>query len=98
MFAVMEHTDRFLLEVAVFGGVNVHKFLGIPVDKREPGTLDLYHQPVPLLESMGDVGNGKLYCFHFIGGEGDGFLKAFTKAAAHDLAIDEHLIAAHGSD
>src|ERR1700729_2431292 len=95
MFTVMEHANRFFLEVAVFGGINVHEFLRIPVNEWEPGTLHLYHQPVTLLESVGHIGDGKLYGFYFIGREWHGFLEAFTEAAAHNLAVDEHLIAAH---
>src|ERR1700744_3258328 len=91
----MEHAYRFLLEVAVFGGINVHKFLRIPVAERAPRALYLYHQPVAFFERMGDVGDRKLYGLHLIGGERQRFLKAFTETSAHDLAVDQHLVTAH---
>src|SRR5579859_5575304 len=96
MIAVMEYADRLLLEIAVVGCVNVHKFLRIPVDKREPGTLHLDHQPVPLPERMRYIGDGELHCLHLAGSKGFWRFKTFPEAAAHDLAMDKHLVAAHG--
>src|ERR1700744_5190554 len=96
MFAVMEYADSLLLEIAVIGGINVYKFLRIPVDEREPGALDLDHQAVSFLKGMGDIGNGPFDRLHLAGSKGNRFFEAFAEAAAHDLGMYQHLVAAHG--
>ena len=47
----MYSVDSFL-EILLFGLVNVHELLGIPVDHRKPGALDLHHDFVTLAEAV----------------------------------------------
>ena len=51
----MVHSLRGLLKVGFFRIIDVDKFLWVPVDHREPGALNLHHQPVSLLERVEDV-------------------------------------------
>src|SRR5580658_4708099 len=91
----MPDMDGLFDKVAVVGGVNIHKFLRIVVDEGEPRALNLDHQPVAFFEDVGDIGDGPFYLLYLAWLEGYRFLIAFAEAAAHDLAVDEHLVAAH---
>src|SRR5579862_4726461 len=95
MIGIVEDADRLLLEIAVVGRINVHKFLRIPVNQREPAALYLDHEPVPLFKRMSHIGGRPFYCLHLAGSEGNGLFEAFPEATSHDLGTDEHLITAH---
>ena len=79
MVGIVEDPDRLFLEIVVVGGINIHHFLRIPVDQREPAALDLDHQPVSFPESVGDIGYRKFHCLHLAGSEGFGDLEAFPE-------------------
>src|ERR1700748_173278 len=91
----MPYADGLLLEVTVIGGINVHEFLRIAIHQWEPGALYLDHQPVSFFEGMGYIRDGEFYRFDLTGFERGWFFEALTESAAHDLAVDEHLVAAH---
>jgi len=57
-----------LLEVRFLRMIDVYKFLGIAVNERKPGALDMNHDPVPLPEAVvfipeviGDAGDLSRY-------------------------------------
>jgi hypothetical protein len=52
-------------EIILAAVININELLRIPVNQWEPGTLNLYHDPVTSPESMGDIPYAELYPFNF---------------------------------
>jgi hypothetical protein len=52
MSGIMINTHGSFLEIIIGAGVDIYKFLRVPVDKRKPGILNLDHDPVSLFKSM----------------------------------------------
>jgi hypothetical protein len=48
-----------LPEILLAGPPDVAERLGVPVEKREPGALDVDHDAVALSEGVGDIGKLK---------------------------------------
>ncbi len=84
-----------LLEVLLGGLPDVTERLGIPVEQREPGALDVDHDPVALAEGVGDIGELEGDFGHFSGHKGLGFFETIAEFPPDDVPADEPLVVAH---
>ena len=72
-----------------------HKLLWIARDEREPGALNLHHDPVAAAKGMIDVWQFKIERRWLVGSERLGFFEAVTEFSAEGLAAHELLVATH---
>ena len=86
MSLFVEDFDVGLHEILLISLADVDELLWIEVVQREPGTLHLNHDAMPLLETMGDVRQGKLYLCQLPGLEGFRMLEAVAIPAPHHLS------------
>src|SRR5215813_14239069 len=86
---------RGLLEVLVFGLIDVHELLRIAVDQREPSALDMDHYSMALLESVIDVGHREGNVRNFVRLHRLRLRPTIAVFRAHRLAPHQHLIAVH---
>lgn len=85
------YCDVGFLEVVIVCGEDVHKFVGVTVNKGEPARLNLDHDAVPFFEGVAGIGEGERDAFDFIGIHGLGVLVATSEFGAHDFSPDEHV-------
>src|SRR5258706_10861718 len=87
--------NRHFLKITISAFVYIDKLLWIAIHQREPGTLNLNHEPMAFLERVGYIGQFKFYALHFVGCKGLWLFKTVSESSAHDLTANQHLVSAH---
>jgi len=85
---------RFL-EVFFLGVENITELLGIAVDDRKPGALDVNHNPMSFLEAVAFIAEVKFDFSHQVGHERFWLFEAVSVLAADNFACQKHLEVSH---